>query len=288
VEAFEKRGLGGQVSTKAAEGGVHAFSKGSVESLVRYSMLHEELPARLANRASFYKTEPSLGSILKHFDSPFIFEVPTLFVEMKQGGEVLNAYGMFEAATSKMGCYAGKPSPDNTKHMVELSLDLYLTVPAGNVNLAGYLAYIQAWRGITAFFMMGGGGEGTEQLGIYIGESAEEHLATVKGKPAELNEDGTIRVHAVADRKFGGTLTLTQGAFLTGRRFIRQSVRTVTPSTNQEIRGLIFPYFREMLESDPDTPFHIFWNLFSNCVSDTPEGLTEAATVYRRGFRYGL
>jgi len=99
---------------------------------------------------------PVFVNILPKFDR-FHYEAPTLVVEMKSGGEVLHAFGMFETGTSKMGLYAGKPTSEQMRQIMTMGIDPYESVPAGNVNGSGYCAYIQAWRGINAFFFMGGG-----------------------------------------------------------------------------------------------------------------------------------
>lgn len=285
VEAFEKRGLGGQVAVKASESGVFPFSRGPIANKIRFDHLSEELSARLERGATFYSSDAVNKSILHRFDTDFTFEAPTLFVEMKAGGEVLNSYGMFEAATAKMGCYAGKPTSENARNIAALGLDLYLTVPAGNTNLAGYLAYIQAWRGISAFFAMGGG-SGTESLEVYVGEAAGKQLAGREPTPAVTGQDGSLMREGNPGRKAGGVLSISDGSFMTGSAIQTRSIRMINPSTEMETRGLIFPFFPEMLENDPDTPFNIFWSLFQNCVSESAEELSEKATVYRRGFRF--
>jgi len=75
-------------------------------------------------------------------------------VEMKAGGEVLNTLGMFEAGTGKRGLYLGKPTIPQLQSIATLGTNMFLTVPAGNTNLAGFIAHAQAWRGIRAYFNM--------------------------------------------------------------------------------------------------------------------------------------
>jgi hypothetical protein len=100
IEAFERRGLSGEVSVKAVEAGIFPISKGTLEGQIRYSRMAEELHARIHKVATFFLPTTKFQSILHRFDPPFIFDPPTLFVEMKAGGEILNAYGLFEAGTS--------------------------------------------------------------------------------------------------------------------------------------------------------------------------------------------
>jgi hypothetical protein len=156
VEAFNLRGLQNQVSVRACDSGVYAISRSPEESRIRFAHMHDELPARLKKTIAPYARIPKFVNILPRFDGMH-FEVPTLITEMKSGGEVLHAFGMFETGTSKIGMYAGKPSSDQIRQIMTLGLDVYDSVPAGNVNLAGYCAFIQAWRGINAFFYIGGG-----------------------------------------------------------------------------------------------------------------------------------
>jgi len=156
VEAFNSRGLSNQVAARACDAGIYALSRSTLETRIRYSNAHVELKSRLEGNVLAYTSKPEFINILPKFDR-FHFEAPTLIVEMKSGGEVLHAYGMYETGTSKMGLYAGKPSSEHVKQIMQLGIDFYESVPAGNVNLAGYAAYIQAWRGINAFFFLGGG-----------------------------------------------------------------------------------------------------------------------------------
>lgn len=156
VEAFNIRGLSNQVAVRACDAGIYPITKSALESRIRYGNMRDELVARVSGKVDAYTNGTIFTNILPKFDR-FQFEGPTLFVTMKSGGEVLNVYGMFETATAKMGTYAGKPSSEHMKQIMTLGLEIYDNVPAGNVNIAGYCAYIQAWRGINAFFYMGGG-----------------------------------------------------------------------------------------------------------------------------------
>jgi len=161
VEAFNQRGLSNQVAVRACESGVYPITRSSWEVRTRYASLHDELSSRLNGKPQAYSNPPNYVNCLPRFDR-FHFEAPTLIVEMKSGGEVLHAYGMYETGTAKMGLYAGKPTSEQVKNIMSLGLEIYSSVPAGNVNLAGYCAYIQAWRGINAFFFAGGGDKSEE------------------------------------------------------------------------------------------------------------------------------
>lgn len=172
VEAFKVRGLNNQVSVKASDAGIYPVTRSSLECKTRFAHLEDELPARLDKKTSAYSVVPKYDNILHKFDK-IHFEAPTLIVEMKSGGEVLHSFGMFETGTSKMGLYAGKPSTEHFRQIMTLGLDYYDTVPAGNVNLSGYAAFVQAWRGINAFFFMGGGDTKTEEpMTVGIGRAA--------------------------------------------------------------------------------------------------------------------
>jgi len=82
VEAFEKRGLSGQVSCKASEGGIFPLSARSVTERIRFTRLAEELQAGKDKTAALYSDIPSFHSVLQ--DLPLKgYEKPTLFVEMK-------------------------------------------------------------------------------------------------------------------------------------------------------------------------------------------------------------
>lgn len=52
VEAFEKRGLSGQVSVRASEAGIFPISRAPMENVIRYAFIHDELAARLAGKVA--------------------------------------------------------------------------------------------------------------------------------------------------------------------------------------------------------------------------------------------
>lgn len=194
VEAFNLRGLQNQVSVKACDSGIYPLSRSPLESRIRYMHLNDELYSRIKGGAKGFSHPPKFFNILPKFDK-FHFEAPTLVVEMKSGGEILHAFGMFETGTSKMGVYAGQPSSEHMKQIMPLGLDFYESVPAGNVNIAGYCAYIQAWRGINAFFAIGGGDKSQEDpiVVAVVKETVDKLAETLKDKKAD---DG--RVHYFA------------------------------------------------------------------------------------------
>lgn len=186
VEAFNARGLSNQVSVKASDSSVYAISRAPLESRIRYENLNVELPGRIVGKPIAYTEKPGYTAILPKFDR-FHFEAPTLIVEMKTGGEALHAFGMFETGTSKMGLYAGKPNSEQMRQIMTMGVDPYESVPAGNVNSSGYIAYIQAWRGINAFFYMGGGDVSkVEPLKAGIRRDSVEELNTI------LEEDESL------------------------------------------------------------------------------------------------
>jgi hypothetical protein len=50
--------------------------------------------------------------------------------------------------------------------------------------------------------------------------------------------------------------------------------------------GFLFPFFREMLDSDPDTPFDIFMSIFKSCIAGTPQSFAQIVPMLRKGFRH--
>lgn len=197
VEAFNLRGLQNQVSVRACDSGVYAISRSSSVTRLRFATLHDELPARLKKKTTNYTPIPVYTNVLAKFDRMH-FEVPTLVVEMKSGGEILHAFGMFETGTSKMGLYAGKPTSEQIRQIMALGLDIYSSVPAGNVNLAGYCAFIQAWRGINAFFFMGGGDRSSEeQMGCGISRHTIDELHSIVSNDAKAEGVFQLRVRRI-------------------------------------------------------------------------------------------
>jgi hypothetical protein len=284
IEAFEKRGLSGHVSSKVSEAGVFPLSRGPLETVLRYTNVNLELNARISTRALAYGTGIGYSGILSQCGGPS-FEWPSLIVEMKTGGEVLNSFGMFETGTSKMGLYVGKPTVDNLRSIIALGLDMFTTVPAGNVNISGYLAFVAAWRGVNAISMMGGGYTGAEKMMVAVKEAAAEAIQATPEIPAEETR-GKITRAAVPAKKAGGIIYAQDLSFYTGVKINIQgkAIEVSDPPTDTE--GFVFPYFKEMLDTDPDTAFSIFQNYFSLCVSDREENIADSLITLRRGFRY--
>jgi hypothetical protein len=50
--------------------------------------------------------------------------------------------------------------------------------------------------------------------------------------------------------------------------------------------GFLFPFFREMLDSDPDTPFDIFMSIFKSCIAGTPQSFAQIVPMLRKGVRH--
>jgi len=195
VEAFNIRGLSNQVAVQATNAGIYPISRAPLESRTKYVNMHDELSARIKKIIAPYKVVPEFVNILPKFDGTQ-FEAPTLIVEMKSGGEVLHAFGMFETGTSKMGLYAGKPTPEQFRQIMALGMDVYESVPAGNVNCAGYAAFIQAWRGICAFFFVGGGDVSDQEpmKGAVLKPAVEQLASFLTTNPASTGKQRKDRV----------------------------------------------------------------------------------------------
>jgi hypothetical protein len=125
VEAFEQRGLGGQLSCKASESGVFVVPSQSPSSLFVYSNIHVELAQRMEGKSIYYQDAKKVNNCLSMVDIKIPVEIPKVYVEMKQGGEVLNRDGFFEAGTGKIGIYAGQPTYSQLKNILPYSLDLF-------------------------------------------------------------------------------------------------------------------------------------------------------------------
>jgi hypothetical protein len=286
VEAFERRGLAGQVSVKAAESGVLSIEPQSLASILRYNNIHEELPARLDGQHRQYRKVPKLTNVLSRMGDP-AFEAPTLIVEMKTGGEALNSLGMYEAATGKMGLYAGKPNLEQIRQICSMNLDMYSTVPAGNVNISGYLAYIMAWRGIRALFAMGGGESATDKMICHVNETGGRRVQGVASTNAVVDEKGALVKEGSAGKPPGGNILLEEFTPITSNVVAVPGLRVLNPLTAGDLDdGHVFPFFREMLDGDPDTTFNIFITYFKSCIANSVQEMGEALVLYRRGFRY--
>jgi hypothetical protein len=58
------------------------------------------------------------------------------------------------------------------------------------------------------------------------------------------------------------------------------------PATAAGFDGYVFPYFREMLTADPETPFQHFLMLYHHCLAASAEEAAQSIELLRRGFRF--
>jgi hypothetical protein len=209
---------------------------------------------------------------------------------MKSGGEVLNGLGLFEVATSKQAIYSGQPSIPNFLSICQLGIDFFQNVPAGNVNIAGYIAFVQAWRGVRAFYAMGGGEVGKGgYIPAYISKEGAKGLAPVAPVPAVTDESGALVREGRPGKEGGGWVAFVPGniQLATGNKIAIEGIPTIETNEGEvDFKGILFPYFREMLEPDVDFAYTIFISLFGLCLEDGEGPTSEAITVNRRGFRY--
>lgn len=71
------------------------------------------------------------------------------------------------------------------------------------------------------------------------------------------------------------------------KHFTTGSIRVIDkPAEREPFHGFIFPYFKEMLVADPDTPFQHFLTLYHHCFADDPEEAGGSTEILRRGFRF--
>lgn len=285
VEAFDKRGLHGQVSCKAADSGVSVVGPADLINALKFNFVVDELAAIEKRRIVLYGSTKMMN-ILQHFGG-FEFEAPTLMVDMKTGGEVLNALGMFEVGSGRIGSYVGKPTINQLRQISPLGLDFYSTVPAGNVNLAGYITFIVAWRAIRAFYSIGAGHSGTGSQNFVVSEEVGTRLSARAAVDKMVGEDGSVVREAVAGKAAGGFIKMSDLSPVTEHTSSQGGIRileSISPTAGA--LGHIFPYFREMLESDAEATFNIFIRYFNACFSDSDEEFAQAVVLYRRGFRY--
>jgi len=284
VEAFEDRGLSGQVACRAVEAGVLPITSNSIAERLRLSRIQEEIAIRKNGVPQPLQWYPSPLPALKDTSFGTKYEAPLLIVVMKKGGEELNNYGMYEASTGKMGEYAGKPSIEQLQIIASMKSDNFFdTVPAGNCNVGGYIAYMWAWRAIHAFFGVGGGAA-TGVMKVQISQEAGKACAP-RAEVVVQDDKGMAVVQQEAYS--GGGLVSDQDIryVLSASGLVRRTpkVYNVTDAGRQ---GLLFPYFRGMLDSDPDGTFHIFQQHFGYAIAEDIEGTGDLLSLLRRGFRY--
>lgn len=288
VESFESRGLHNQTSAKVSELAIVVLSHTPIQNLIRFGNMSSELQGRITNTPVIY--DGATRSILKLFSGTSPFEGPTLFVEMKHGGDGLNNLGMFEVATGKLGVYGGKPSVEQIQSIASMGIDFYQSVPAGNVNLAGYIAFVQAWRGIRAFMGVGGGSvEGGGDLGLQLSKEAGERMMKIDPIPAITGEGGRVVKAAIMGKDYGGTLPMSDQfirILSTGILANGAGIKSIPTTQEVDEPGILFPYFPDMLEPDMEFAYSIFIQLFRKCLEDSEDGAMEAISVHRRGFRY--
>lgn len=287
VEAYERRGLENQASAKISELSIVPVSMKPLENVIRYSNLSTELEARLNGSAKFYDSKPR--AVLRRFSGEAPFESPTLIVEMKSGGEALHPFGMFEAGTGKQGLYGGQPTVEQFTSIANMGIDFYQNTPAGNVNIAGYVAFLQAWRGVRAFYAVGGGEPGEAgPLMAQVPSAAAKLISAVEEKEAVVNEKGELVKEGRPGKEGGGNLQVGRHLKLfSGSKIAVDGIPFVaTDEEDLDFKGLLFPYFKEMLEPDVDFAYGVFIELYQLCLEDEEGPTAEAVTVHRRGFRY--
>lgn len=78
-------------------------------------------------------------------------------------------------------------------------------------------------------------------------------------------------------------------AFGTGlKRFFQAGqVRMIDqPGNRKGFPGFVFPYFREMITADADTPFQHFLKIYHHCIAANAEEASQSLELLRRGFRF--
>jgi len=177
VEVFENRGLHNQVAGRVSEGSINPIADPPLAFTVAVSNIHSILTAGISKKGVFGRAP--MANVLKQFSVPAL-EAPSLYIQAKSGGDALNAYGMFEAGSGKMGVYVGKPNIMQLGEITRLGYNLYDTPPAGNVNIAGYIAWVYAWRGVLAFKSVGLGPSDAIPMRVWVGEDIVKSLAPQK------------------------------------------------------------------------------------------------------------
>jgi hypothetical protein len=288
VDAFERRGLDNQGSAKVSDLAIQVVSAKPLQNVLRYSHMSSELNGRLVGTTTKY--EEHSRAVLRRFSGDGPFEAPTLVVEMKSGGEVLNSCGLYEVAASKQAIYSGKPTVEQFKTICQQGIDFYQTIPAGNVNIAGFVAYVQAWRGITAFFAVGGGDVDSDGgLKAWLTPEGAKGLLPKEAIPAVQAADGSLVREARAGKEGGGWVTVDTPylMFATGAKPAYEGIPTLPAhEQNLDFGGLLFPYFPEMIEPDVEFAFQVFISLYALCLESEEDKTAEAIAVHRRGFRY--
>jgi len=288
VDAFQRRGLDNQSSAKVSELSIIAVSPKPIENVIRFSHMSSELKGRLDGSYEQFVEVPR--AMLRRFDAVCPFEGPQLIVEMKTGGEVLNGLGLFEVASSKQAIFGGQPTHDQFVQICALGIDFYQNVPAGNVNIAGYIAFEQAWKGIRALYACGGGdpGEGGA-VRAYVTTEGAKGLAPVPAVPPVTDKEGALVREGRPAKEGGGWTFLhtTTIQLASGNKPAVSGIPAIsTADADLEFGGLLFPYFKEMLEPDVDFAYNVFISLYALCLEDGEGPTSEAINVHRRGFRY--
>jgi hypothetical protein len=289
VPSFVERNLPGFGSSTVAESGIFQVTQGRVLPGANLRNAAEELYARELGNSRLGGTE-SFRDVLKKY-SALPFGLPSLVITGKGSlGASLEALGMKQTGEKK-DVYVGHPSLEQFSGIYKLIPEKshFEPVPAGNVNIKGYYAAIWLWRGVGAFFDMGGKGSTTEyQLGKEIIEMLGKKVLTEKEKSEGwkygAKDDETKKIKATPY----AILELEDSRLVARhyRNYGNGLEYTFSGSTAPiEDQGFVFPYFSQMLNGDPSYACESFMSMFGKSVSENTDATVAILTNIRSGSR---
>jgi hypothetical protein len=220
------------------------------------------------------------------------FGLPALVVTGKGPiGEALKGLGL-NPIGDKAGVYIGRPSVEQFAGIYNLvpEKDHYEPVPAGNANIKGYFAAIWLWRGVGAFFDLGGGGDKSQVLinAATCEEIAKKCLTKVQLDDgwkygAKEDEKKKIKAHPSCYYMLSDAAVLSKSTRNHGEG--KEYVYSDSKSAPVSGQGYVLPYFSGMLNGDPTYASETFINIFARSVSTSVDATIQILQNIRLGTR---
>jgi len=298
TEEFKDRGLYGSGPAKVEESSVFGFVTttigigflGLVSYIQWFAAMTWDSTATIAN-SGFKK--------VVHYVTEIPVEAPILFLSInaaRSEEEKLLGMGLTKSPESNKGVWIGRPDLANVRKIrEEFHPPDYGYTPAGNVNLAGYVAFTYCWQTVGIFMTVIGLRSSYASINQwkYTAEGVEEYGAMVD-KTSGLGFAEADKDTEFVECKDGdmGTTQIFTGEKL---KMVIEPVACVGETGfNNFVHGLdyevpsgghLFPYFKGLLTPSLDFITSVIFRYFSKCLTDSPDAAAQLFPFLRIGLR---